>query len=86
MKIYCWYCDKEIKRKESKGFGDDEGLSMHHFFNYNDVKYRLMRLFGEPKTEEEQRVGILMVKMVFDNMSKFPVHIKCHKEIEEKIK
>lgn len=87
MKIFCWYCDKEIKRKNNgKGFGDGEGMSSHHFFNYTDVKYRLMRLFGEPKTDEEAETRLMMVKMIFDNMAKFPVHIECHKEIEDKLK
>ncbi len=87
MKIYCWYCSKEIKRKNiGRGFDDNEGFSSHHFFNYNDVKYRLMRIFGEPTSDKEHEIRHLMIKMVFDNMAKFPVHIKCHKKMEEKLK
>jgi len=84
MKIICWFCGKEIKRK-NKGSTDSEGFSSHHFFNHNDVKYRLIRLFGEPKTDGEHLNRHLMIKMIFDNMAKFPVHIKCHKIIEEKL-
>jgi len=86
-KIYCWYCGKEIKHKNrGRGFDDTDGFSSHHFFNYNDIKYRLLRLFGEPKDDKAHIIRQLMIKMVFDNMTKFPVHTKCHKEIEGKLK
>ncbi len=88
MKIICWYCGKEIKRKVlgGRGFDDTEGFSKHHFFNYNDVKYRLIRVFGEPKNMKDHQMRQLMIKMVFDNMAKFPVHSGCHKEVEKKLK
>jgi uncharacterized Fe-S cluster-containing protein len=81
-KIFCFYCGKAIKEK---GNNNDNSLSMHHIFNYNDIKYRLMRIFKEPVNSKEHENIQNLIKLISDNLPKFPVHSKCHKEIEKKI-
>lgn len=81
-KIFCWYCGKEIKRR---GFNDEAGLSFHHFFNHDDIKFRLIRIFGEPGSDIEHNQRQMLIHVIFTNMEKLPVHVGCHKIIEEKI-
>jgi hypothetical protein len=84
-KIICWFCGKEIKGKALSS-NDKEGLSYHHFFNHEDIKIRLLRLFGEPRSDKEHEARQIQIHLVHRNMPNFPVHIKCHHKLEEKLK
>ncbi len=74
-KTYCWYCGKPIENQ----------ISYHHFFNYNDIKFRLYRIFKEPSNDEEHKNMQRMIKIIQKNLPQFPLHPDCHKEIEGKI-
>lgn len=76
MKMICWYCGKPIGGNTK---------SVHHFFNYNDIKFRLIRIFGEPRNDEEHNEMHRMIDVIQKNMVQLPVHKKCHAEIEKKV-
>ena len=82
----CWYCGEEIRKRLPRCHDNTETLSYHHFFNYEDIKIRLRRIFGEPKSDQEHLQFQFMLELIKKNIPNFPVHSKCHKEIEDKLK
>lgn len=76
-KIICWYCGKEIAT---------HACSRHHFFNHDDIKIRLRRIFGDPNTDDEHKNMSKMIHIIHANMPQFLIHQSCHKELEAKLK
>jgi 5-methylcytosine-specific restriction endonuclease McrA len=63
-----------------------EGDSKHHIFDYYEVRDKLVRLFGEPKTDEEHKILHKRMKKCMDVIPVFIItkekHSQYHKEIK----
>lgn len=60
------------------------GDSKHHLFNYFQVRYQLIKIFGKPKTEKEHDILHRRAKKCMDQIPVFVIDEKMHKEIHKK--
>jgi len=60
------------------------GNSKHHLFNYFQVRYQLIKIFGKPKTKEDHDVLHKRAKQCMDQVPVFVIDEKLHKEIHKK--
>ena len=60
------------------------GNSKHHLFNYFQVRYQLIKIFGKPKTKEDHEILHKRAKKCMDQMPVFIIDEKHHKEIHKK--
>jgi len=70
--------------KKSNVVENVEGNSKHHLFNYFQVRYQLIKIFGKPKTEEEHQLLHKRAKKCMDQIPVFVIDEKRHKEIHKK--
>jgi len=59
------------------------GDSKHHLFNYFQVRYQLVKIFGKPKTKEEHDTLHGRAKKCMDQIPVFVIDEKWHKEIHK---
>jgi len=60
-----------------------EGNSKHHLFNYFQVRYQLVKIFGKPKTKKDHDVLHVRAKKCMDQIPVFIIDEKHHKEIHK---
>ena len=60
------------------------GNSKHHLFNYFQVRYQLIKIFGKPKTEKEHDTLHKRAKKCMDQIPVFVIDEEHHKEIHKK--
>ena len=61
-----------------------EGNSKHHLFNYFQVRYQLIKIFGKPKTKEDHDILHKRAKKCMDQMPVFIIDENKHREIHKK--
>jgi len=59
------------------------GNSKHHLFNYFQVRYQLVKIFGKPKTKNEHDILHIRAKKCMDQMPVFVIDDKHHKKIHK---
>jgi len=60
-----------------------EGNSKHHLFNYFQVRYQLVKIFGKPTTKKEHDLLHRRAKKCMDQIPVFVIDEKHHKEIHK---
>ena len=60
------------------------GNSKHHLFNYFQVRYQLIKIFGKPKTDEEHEILHKRAKKCMDQMPVFVIDPTQHKQLHKK--
>lgn len=61
-----------------------EGDSKHHLFDYNDVRRKLIELFGEPKDDDEHELLHRRIKKCVDVIPVFVINKKVHDDYHKK--
>jgi len=56
-------------------------VTNHHLFTYNEVREKLIQVFGKPKTDSEHSFISLLTRRIWNRMPKFPIDKEMHKEI-----
>jgi len=59
------------------------GKSRHHLFNYFQVRYQLVKIFGKPKTEKDHDVLHVRAKKCMDQIPVFIIDEEHHKQIHK---
>jgi len=59
------------------------GNSKHHLFNYFQVRYQLIKIFGKPKTEKDHDTLHKRAKKCMDQIPVFIIDADHHKEIHK---
>jgi len=60
-----------------------EGNSKHHLFNYFQVRYQLVKIFGKPKTKKDHDILHTRAKKCMDQIPVFVIDEKHHKQIHK---
>ena len=69
--------------KKSNVIEKVSGSSKHHLFNYFQVRYQLVKIFGKPKTKEDHELLHKRAKKCMDQIPVFVIDEKHHKEIHK---
>jgi len=59
------------------------GNSKHHLFNYFQVRYQLVKIFGKPVTKKDHDVLHVRAKKCMDQIPVFVIDEKHHKKIHK---
>ena len=60
-----------------------EGNSKHHLFNYFQVRYQLIKIFGKPVTKKDHDLLHRRAKKCMDQIPVFVIDEKHHKKIHK---
>lgn len=71
--------------KVSKNMKLPDNENRHHLFSYQEIKFNLLQIYGQPITEEEHDIINKEVMKVWRKMPKYRIMKSLHSEIHNDI-